>query len=181
MSENQEKIVKRSDKVAFLNTGTLEAPNFQRMRKFTELSNSKNPREYSREYVDEDGEVTDITGYSPEKSFGFDQYANNPVHEKLTQIIDDELTGDDAVVQILVVDKSKPAIDGGFEARLRNYSVVPDNDGDSHEAYTYSGSFKSKGAFEKKTATISADGKTAIIKEETTQQASEPNNQESAE
>lgn len=160
-----ERIVKRSSKVAFMNTGTTEAPVYTRMTKFTELSNSKNPREYSREYVDEDGEVTDITGYSPEKSFGFDQYTNNPVHEKLAGIIDDELTGDDAVIEILVVDKTKE-VEGGCEARLRSYSVIPDNDGDSNEAYTYSGSFKSKGAFKKVTATISADGKTATISEE---------------
>lgn len=158
-----EKLVKRSDKIAFMNVGTAEAPDFQRMRKFTEMSNSKNPREYSREYVDEDGEVTDVTGYAPEKAFAFDQYTNNPVHEKLAKIIDDELTGDDAIVQILVVDKTKADENGGFESRLRNYSVIPDSDGDSNEAYTYSGSFKSKGAFEKVSAKLSADGKTATI------------------
>ena len=99
-----EKIVKRSDKVAFMNTGTTEAPVYTRMRKFTEMSNSKNPKEYSREYVDEDGEVTDVTGYSPEKSYAFDQYKDNPVHEKIAKIADDELKGDDAIVEILVVE-----------------------------------------------------------------------------
>ena len=157
-----EKIVKRSDKVAFMNVGTLEAENYQRMRKFTEMSTSKNPREYSREYVDEDGEVTDVTGYAPEIAFGFDQYTNNSVHEKIATIIDDELTGDDAVVEILVVDKTK-ALDNGFEARKRKYTVVPDSDGDSTEAYTYSGTLRSKGTFKKVTATISEDGKVATI------------------
>lgn len=36
-----EKIVKRSDKIAFMDVGTSEAEDFQRMRKFTEISTSK--------------------------------------------------------------------------------------------------------------------------------------------
>ena len=161
-----EKIVKRSDKIAFMDVGTSDTPDFQRMRKFTEISTSKNPKEYSRQYVDEESETTDVTGYSEEKSYAFDQYSGNSVHEKIAKITDDELTGDDATVKVLVVDKSKPATNGGYEARVRSYAVVPDSDGDSTEAYTYSGSLKAKGAFEKVTATISKDGKTATISNE---------------
>lgn len=163
MAENKtEKMVKRSDKVAFLNVGTSEAKDFQRMRKFTEISTSKNPTEYSRNYVDEDGEVTDVTGYAEEKSYAFDQYTNNPVHEKIAKITDDELTGEDATVEVLVVDKTS-ATDGNYSARLRKYAVIPDAEGDSTDAYTYSGSLKAKGTFEKVTVTLSADGKTATI------------------
>ncbi len=166
MPENEEvkmeKLVKRSDKVSFMNVSKTGAPDFQRMRKFTDISTSKNPSEYNRRYVDEEGEDSDVVGYSEEKSYAFDQYSNNPVHEKIADITDNELTGDDAVVEILTVDKSKP-IDGGYEARLRKYAVIPDSDGDSTDAYTYSGSFKKKGTFEKVVATISADGKKAEL------------------
>lgn len=163
MAENNtEKMVKRSDKVAFLNVGTSDAKDFQRMRKFTEISTSKNPTEYSRNYVDEDGEVTDVTGYAEEKSYAFDQYTNNSVHEKIAKITDDELTGEDATVEVLVVDKTS-ATDGNYDARLRKYAVIPDAEGDSTDAYTYSGSLKAKGTFEKVTVTLSADGKTATI------------------
>ena len=86
------KLVKRSDKIAFMNTGTEEEPVWTRMTKFTEISTSKNPTEYSRTYVDEEGETTDVTGYSEEKSYAFDQYTENPVHEKIAKITDDELT-----------------------------------------------------------------------------------------
>ena len=157
-----EKIVKRSDKVAFLNVGTSANKNFQRMRKFTEISTSKNPKEYSRNYVDEDGETTDVTGYGEQKKYAFDQYTNNPVHEKIAKISDDELTGDDAMVEILVVDKTTES-NGNYDARLRKYAVIPDSDGGSTDAYTYSGSLKAKGTFEKVTATISNDGKTATV------------------
>ena len=165
MSEKEEKIVKRSDKVAFMNTGTSELPKYERMRKFTELSNSRNPQEYSRQYVDRDGEDTDVTGFSPEKGFAFDEYSNNPVHKKIVDIIEDEKKGNDAIVEILVVDKSRPTEDDGFEARKRNYSVVADSDGDETNAYTYSGSFKSNGDFEKVTVELNEDETIATIKE----------------
>ena len=75
--ENKQKLVRRSQKVAFMNIGDAEVPNYQRMKKFTELSNSRNSIEYSRQYVDEDGEDTDVVGVSLEKGFAFDEYANN--------------------------------------------------------------------------------------------------------
>ena len=162
---NKERIVKRSDKVAYMNIGTYEEPDFQRMRKFTDMSNSSNTTEYSRRYVDEDGEVTDVTGYSKEKSFAFDQYTNNKVHEKIVDIIEEEKTGDDAIVDILVVDKTTKAENGQYTARRRNYTVVADSDGDSTDAYTYGGSFKKNGNCEKITVTLSEDEMKATIAE----------------
>ena len=162
--DNKQKLVRRSAKIAFMNIGTVEAPNYQRMKKFTELSNSRNPIEYSRQYVDEDGEDTDVVGVSLEKGFAFDEYENNPVHKKIVDIIEDEILGTDAIVDILVVDKSRSVEEGGYEARRRDYSVIADSDGDDTNAYTYSGSFKKNGAFEKVTAEISEDGMTATIK-----------------
>lgn len=138
---NTEQLVKRSRKVAFMDVSTTSIANFLRMTKFTEISKSKNPTEYSRSYVDEDGEVTDVTGYSEEISYNFDLHVGNLVHEKLVDITDNEKTGADALVKILQVDFTKPK-GSGYEARLRTYSVVPDSEGDSTDAYTYSGAFR---------------------------------------
>ena len=162
-----EKLVKRSGKVAYMNVGTTGTSSFQRMRKFTEISKSKNPTEYSRSYVDEDGEVTDVTGYSEEISYAFDLYQGNAVHEKIVDITDNEKTGDDALVKILTVDFSKAVSGGtdGYEARLRTYAVIPDTEGDSTDAYTYSGTFRKNSGFTIGTATISEDGKTATFTE----------------
>lgn len=162
--DKKQKLVRRSGKIAFMNIGTNEEPDFQRMKKFTELSNSRNPIEYSRQYVDEDGEDTDTVGVSLEKGFAFDEYTNNPIHQKIVDIIEDEILGTDAVVDILVVDTARPTEDGGYIARRRNFSVVPDSDGDDTNAYTYSGSFKRNGGFTKVTAEISEDGMKATIK-----------------
>lgn len=165
-AENTEQLVKRSGKVAFMNVGTSEEPKYQRMTKFTEMSQSKNAVEYSRTYVDEDGEVTDVTGYSPEISYAFDQYTGNAVHEKLVDIADNEKTGADALVDILIVDFSKKDSTGsGYEARLRTYSVIPDTEGDSTDAYTYSGTFRKNGKFKVGTATLSENDTVATFAE----------------
>lgn len=163
MADKTEKLVRRSDKVAFLNVGSGEESDFQRMRKFTDLSTSKNPQEYGRQYVDEDGEETDVVGFSPEISYGFDQYTNNPVHEKIAKITDDELKGDDAIVELLVVDKTSKDEQSQYTARRRKYSVVPDSEGDSTDAYTYSGTLKSKGTFEEVKVTLDEAEQKATI------------------
>lgn len=157
-----EELVKRNGKVAYMDISTTSVANFQRMRKFTEISKSKNATEYSRTYVDEDGEVTDVTGYSEEISYAFDLYKGNLVHQKLVDITDNEKTGNDALVRILTVDFSKP-VGSGYEARLRTYSVVPDAEGDSTDAYTYSGAFRKNSGFTIGVATITEDGMTATF------------------
>ena len=157
-----EQLVKRSRKVAFMNVSTTAIANFLRMTKFTEISKSKNPTEYSRTYVDEDGEVTDVTGYSEEISYNFDLHIGNLVHEKIVDITDNEKTEADALVQILQVDFTKP-IGSGYEARLRTYSVVPDSEGDSTDAYTYAGSFKKNSNMTVGVATLNADNTVATF------------------
>ena len=157
-----EELVKRNGKVAFMDVSTTSIANFLCLSKITEISKSKNATEYSRTYVDEDGEVTDVTGYSEEISYAFDLYKGNLVHQKLVDIADNEKTGNDALVKILTVDFSKPS-GSGYEARLRTYSVVPDAEGDSTDAYTYSGSFRKNSGFTIGIAQVSQDGKTATF------------------
>ena len=157
-----EKLVKRSDKVAFMDVSTTAIEIFKRMRKFTELSTSKNAQEYSRTYIDEDGETTDVTGYSEEKSYGFDEYTDNLVHEKIVDITENEKTGTDALVKVLVVDKTHP-IDDGYKARLRTYAVIPDTDGEDTNAYTYSGTLRKNTSFTVGKAVLSNDGQTATF------------------
>ena len=163
---NTEQLVKRSRKVAFMDISTTSIANFLRMTKFTEISKSKNPTEYSRSYVDEDGEVTDVTGYSEEISYNFDLHVGNLVHEKLVDITDNEKTGADALVRILQVDFTKPK-GSGYEARLRTYSVVPDAEGDSTDAYTYSGAFRKNSNMTIGVATMSEnDTKATFVAEQ---------------
>ena len=146
---------KRSDKVAFMDVnGTLT-----RMEGFTTYSQSKNPKEYSRQYVDQDFENTDVTGYSPQIAFGFDQYEGNTVHDKLVNILDGEKLGNDAIVTIVVVDITDAT------ATKRDWTVVGDTEGDSMDAYTYSGNFRVKGDKMYGTATSTDGWKTCTFTE----------------
>ena len=100
MAEATEKLVTRSGKVAFMKV----AEEYIRMQYFTNMAKSANPKEYSRSYVDVDGEVSDVTGYSPSIAYSFDYYKGNKVHEEIIKITDSELTGTDAVREIIIVD-----------------------------------------------------------------------------
>ena len=159
-------LVKRSDKVSFFGNVTGGTETFNRMRGFTTLSGSKNPSEYSRQYVDEEFETTDVTGYSPSIEFGFDQYAGDLVHDELVEILDNEETGTSARRNIVTVDFSQPVQGGGYKATKREYSIIGDTEGDSMDAYTYSGTFRATGKTIKGTATMNADSSVATFTEE---------------
>jgi hypothetical protein len=132
------------------------------MRGFTTLSGSKNSMEYSRQYVDEEFETTDVVGFSPSVDFGFDQYKNDPVHEEMVEILDGEYTGTEARRNIVVVDFSQSE-NGGYRATKREYAIIGDSEGDSMDAYTYSGTFRATGKRITGTATLNADNSVATF------------------
>lgn len=144
MAEVKEILVKRSQRVAYMNTAGTEGPaSFERMTGFTSMTNAKNPKEYSRQYVDMDTETADVVGYAPSIDYSFDRYSGNPVHEKLAKIHDGELVGNDTHVDIVSVDLFKKSTTGEkYYATKRTYAVVPDSDGDGTDALIYSGSLK---------------------------------------
>ena len=159
------KLVKRSDKVSFLGCLADGSETFNRMRGFTTLSGSKNPTEYSRRYVDEEFETTDVTGYSPSLDFGFDQYNGDIVHEEMVEILDNEKLGTEARRNIVTVDFSQEAGEGSYKAVKREYAIIGDAEGDSMDAYTYSGTFRSTGKRIVGTATVDETGAVATFTE----------------
>lgn len=100
----EQTLVTRNKKVAFYKVGD----KFLRMTGFTAMTKSANPKEYARQYVDETGEITDVTGYSPSIEYTFDQYVNNEVHKDIVEITEDEKLGSDAVREIVIVDLTAP-------------------------------------------------------------------------
>lgn len=144
-------------------SGDTPTVTYHRMQGFTTLTTSKNPKEYTRQYVDEDHEQTDVVGYSPSIAYTFDRYAGNEVQDDIVRITNQELTGSEALVDILVVDTSDAQSGGSCSAVKRAYAVIPDSEGDSADAYTYSGNFKVKGDRELGTATLSEDGLTCTF------------------
>ena len=141
---------------------TTTTTTYHRMKYFTGLSQAKNPQEYSRKYVDEPNQRTDVTGYAPEMSYGFDKHRNDPVLTDIVKITNDELYGDDAVRDIITVDTETG------EAYKRPYTVSPGTEGDDANIYKYSGSFKANGEKVKGTATSTDDWATVTFEEEST-------------
>lgn len=93
-----EKLVLRANRKMFMGVvGTGSTVTYTRMRGFTTLSESKNPVEYSRKYIDETFETTDVTGMSPSYDFTFDRMTPNAVLDDIADIIDNETLGSDAV------------------------------------------------------------------------------------
>lgn len=139
-------MIKRSDKIAFIGVTNSGSTTYTRMKGFTELSQSKNPKEYTRQYIDEENERTDVIAYSPELSYSFDEIEGNEAQKVIIDITNNERIGDAAKVDIIIVDLSRESTPAGkFEAVKRTFSVIPDSEGDSTDAYTYSGTFKANG------------------------------------
>ena len=135
------KIIKRFKKLAFYGVPSEDGSTiFHRMKGFDTISTSKNPKEYSRQYIDEEFEQTDVVGYTPTVSFSFDQFEDNIVHTDIAGIFNAEKTGADAVRSIIMVDTS-----ADNSAIMRDFAVVAETEGDGTDAYTYSGSFRVKG------------------------------------
>lgn len=138
-------LFKRCDKLAFYGVKAEDGSvTYRRMTGFTEIATQKQPKEYKRQYVDEEFETTDVVGYSPVISYSFDRFSGNAVHDDIVRITDDELLGTDAVRCIVMVDM-KANTDSGYSAVSRDFSVIPDSEGGDASAYTYSGSFKANG------------------------------------
>lgn len=136
-------IYNRADIVNFMKP-TTDAEKYDRMTGFTEAGKSMNSKTYDRQYVDERTERSDVVAYATEIAYGFDRMTDNAVHTRIAEIHDKELVGQ--TTEIVTVNfNEKGTTEGSFKARKRTYSIVPDGDGDSTDAYTYSGSFKANG------------------------------------
>lgn len=160
-SEAKKELVGRHKRLAFMDVGE----KLTRMTGFTSLSEGKESKEYTRQYVDEATERTDVVGYATAIDYEFDRYTNDPVCEKLSTIADDELVGTEVQVDIVSVDiftenDRKQAI-----ARKRTYSVIPDTSGDGTDALIYSGSFSAASEIVKGYATTNDNWKSCTFNE----------------
>lgn len=146
MSEVISKLVNRSEVRSYMNTAAASsAESYTLMGEgFTSLSESKNAQEYSRKYVHENTERTDVVGYAPSVAYSVDVYTNNPVIQRIRDVTDKELVGTAAQVDIVTVEH----FDGEATARKavkRRYAIIPDAKGDGTDALVYTGSFRAVG------------------------------------
>lgn len=147
---------KRCDKLAFYGVKSGNETVFHKMQGFTSVVTSKNPQTYTRRYVDEPFEQSDVVGYSPSIAYTFDRFAGNPVHDDIVAVSDLELTGDEAVREIVIVDLAAPS-DSGYPAVKRDFAIIPDSEGNDTDAYTYTGTMKVKSEMVAGIANIDGD------------------------
>lgn len=157
-------IVKRSEKIPFYGIEKDGEVIFTRMTGFTEISVNKNPIEHKRQYVDEDFERNDVVGYTTSLAFSFDMFKDNAVHEDIISIFDNEKVGDSALRSIVIVDLSS-AENGSYSAVKREFTLIPDKEGDSSYTYTYSGTLNAAGEKVFGTATSADDWQTCVFTE----------------
>lgn len=137
-------MVNRNKKLAFIEvTNSGGETVYKRLTGFTEFTVNLNPREYTRKYIDELAERSEVVGYHPSISYKFDMELGNEAQEQLVFIADKEVYGEMAVVKLAIVDTSEETNEA--LACFRNYNVVPDIEGDDTDVYTYSGTLKATG------------------------------------
>lgn len=129
---------------------------------FTAFPESKNPVEYTRKYVNDKTERTDVIGYAPSVAYSCDAIKNDPCVQKIMNITDRELLGVDTYVTIVNVNCWEQTNNNEYKACKRTYAVIPDTKGDGTEALIYSGTLKAVtdpvyGAFNRSTATFTED------------------------
>jgi hypothetical protein len=140
-------LVSRSEFRSFMNTAAAGAasPTYTLMGEgFSSLTEAKNPKEYSRQYVHEKTERTDVVGYATSLAYTLDAYTENPVIARLREVHDKEQIGTAAQVEIVNVNLFDGAA-GTRPAFKRNYNVIPDSKGDGTDALVYSGTLKAAG------------------------------------
>jgi hypothetical protein len=159
------KIVARHKIVAFYGVPGTNSTTYYRMKKFTQFSHSKNPIEYSRQYVDEPFQQTDVVGFAPSYAYAFDKHTDLPVQEDIVSITNGEMLGDDAVRDIIIVDTTAATGTTTLSASglKRSYSVIPNTEGDNINVYTYSGNLKVRGEQSEVTVSTADDWQTISI------------------
>ncbi len=158
------KLVNRHEKVAYYGVRDAEGNEvFHRMCGFTKMDTAKNPVEYTRRYIDESFEQTDVVAFSPSIAFAFDRYSENPVHDDIVALSDNEILGTDAVRSIVIADMSTKDENGKVDAIKRDFSVMVETEGSSLDAYTLGGTMSTKGEKIFGKATISEDAQTLVF------------------
>ena len=128
---------------AYMMCGSGESAAYQLIGEgFTNLPESKNPKEYSRKYVNYKTEKTDVIGYSPSIAYSCDVILNDPVVNEIVEITDGEYLGTATHREIVSVNCWEEESEGEFKAVKRTYAVIPDGKGDGTDALIYTGTMK---------------------------------------
>lgn len=128
---------------------------------FTAFPKALNPKEYTRKYISDKTERTDVIGYAPSIGYSCDAIPDDPVVAEIMTITDNEVTGTDTHRDIISVNRWTEN-NSVCDAWKRTYAVIPDNKGDGTDALVYTGTLKAvsdlvKGTFNVTTKTFTPD------------------------
>ncbi len=110
---------------------------------FTSFPEKKNPKEYTRKYVNYQSEKTDVIGYSPSIDYSCDCISDDPVVQEIVKIHDQELVGDATHRDVISVNLWESSGENTYTAYKRTYAIIPDQKGEGTDALIYTGTFKS--------------------------------------
>ena len=149
-------MLNRNVKMAYVRTEDGNKSIYKKLTGFTEFAVSYNAKEYTRKYIDEINEKTEVVAYQPSISYSFDKIEGEISQTPFVQAAENEITGNEALAQIVIVDFRYGYLDG-ISAIYRDYIIVPDAEGDDANVYTYSGTLRAYGEKHKVVVT-SGDG-----------------------
>lgn len=140
-------LVMRAGLAHYMDVSDTSTAQFTRIGEgFTDFTESKNAKEYARQYINESTERTDVVGYAPSIAYSADIYSDDPVCQKVVAITDSEALGADAQVDIVTANEYE--ITGSATtctAYKRKYAVIPDQKASGVEQLVYTGTLKAVG------------------------------------
>lgn len=162
-SSNSNELVFRCQWESYMECGDGEAKTFNLIGEgFTTFPESKNPKEYTRKYVNNKTEKTDVIGYAPSIAYSCDVITGEPCVTEIIKVTDNELLGTATHRDIVSVNCWEADTDGKCKAFKRTYAIVPDGKGDGTDALIYTGTMKAVsditfGKFDRAAKTFTAD------------------------
>lgn len=163
MSTASNELVLRYQWESYMKCGSADSGTFELIGEgFTSFPEAKNPKEYTRKYVNYKTEKTDVIGYSPSISYSCDVITGDPVISEIIKITDNELVGTDTHREIVSVNCWEETEANTYKAYKRAYAIIPDGKGDGTDAMIYTGTMKAVGdivvgRFNRSTNTFTAD------------------------
>ena len=107
---------------------------------FRKLSQVKEPSEYTRRFVNESTDTTDIIKYNAEIAYEIDVFSDDPCVRRIVHITDGERRGQKARTDIITLfTEDVVALPYVCKASKRRYAIVPDRIGDDISVLQTSG------------------------------------------
>jgi len=108
---------------------------------FTSFPEAKNPKEYTRKYINYKTEKSDVIGYAPSIEYTCDCISGDPVVQEIVYVHENELVGNATHRTIYHVNRWEEK-DGKCPAKKRVFAIIPGTKGDGSDALVYSGTLK---------------------------------------